>query len=112
MIEALNALKRPCEVIVHTDSQYVRTGISEWVAGWKARGWGGTLPKTNEQQADVPEGATILANRHGSAPGIWLEDARGWVAMLPGVPREMRGMCRSEERRVGKECRSRWSPYH
>ena len=45
-------------------------------ARWKARGWGGTLPKTNEQQADVPEGATILANRHGSAPGIWLEDAR------------------------------------
>jgi nicotinamide-nucleotide amidase len=65
-------------------------------ARWKARGWGGTLPKTNEQQADVPEGATILANRHGSAPGIWLEDARGWVAMLPGVPREMRGMCTEE----------------
>ena len=34
-----------------------------------------------------------LENRHGSAPGIWLEDDRGrWVAMLPGVPREMRGM--------------------
>ena len=41
----------------------------------------------------IPEGATILANGHGSAPGIWLEDAQGrWVAMLPGVPREFRGM--------------------
>jgi nicotinamide-nucleotide amidase len=41
----------------------------------------------------VPEGARILENRHGSAPGIWLEDERHrWVAMLPGVPREMRGM--------------------
>lgn len=41
----------------------------------------------------VPEGCTILPNRHGSAPGIWLEDGDGrWVIMLPGVPREMRGM--------------------
>jgi nicotinamide-nucleotide amidase len=41
----------------------------------------------------IPEGAVKLENRHGSAPGIWLEDERGrWVAMLPGVPREMRGM--------------------
>lgn len=39
VIEALNALKRPCEVILHTDSQYVQKGISEWLAGWKARGW-------------------------------------------------------------------------
>lgn len=66
-------------------------------ARWVARGWGRELPKTNEQQALVPEGATILTNRHGSAPGIWLEDERGrWVAMLPGVPREMRGMFADE----------------
>ena len=39
VIEALNALSRPCEVIVHTDSQYVQKGISEWIHGWKARGW-------------------------------------------------------------------------
>ncbi len=59
---------------------------------WKDRGWG-ELPVSNEQQAMVPEGARILTNNHGSAPGIWLEDERGrWVAMLPGVPREMRGM--------------------
>lgn len=63
---------------------------------WASRGWGRELPKANEQQALVPEGATILPNRHGSAPGIWLEDARGWVAMLPGVPREMRGMFTDE----------------
>ncbi|MBL0937966.1 MAG: competence/damage-inducible protein A [Gemmatimonadaceae bacterium] len=51
------------------------------------------LPVSNRQQALVPEDCTILVNRHGSAPGIWLEDERGrWVAMLPGVPREMRGM--------------------
>jgi nicotinamide-nucleotide amidase len=63
-------------------------------ARWKARGWPGEMPAANHQQAMIPEGAEILANRHGSAPGIWLEDDQGrWVAMLPGVPREMRGMC-------------------
>ncbi len=39
VIEALTALKRPCDIIVHTDSQYVQKGISEWIHGWKARGW-------------------------------------------------------------------------
>jgi nicotinamide-nucleotide amidase len=51
------------------------------------------MPAANRQQAMLPEGARKLRNNHGSAPGIWLEDADGrWVAMLPGVPREMRGM--------------------
>jgi competence/damage-inducible protein CinA-like protein len=61
-------------------------------ARWLKR-FPGEFPKSNAQQAMVPVGARILANNHGSAPGIWLEDERGrWVAMLPGVPREMRGM--------------------
>ena len=38
-IQALEALKRPCRVELHTDSQYVRNGISEWLPSWKARGW-------------------------------------------------------------------------
>jgi ribonuclease HI len=38
-IMALEALKRPCKVDLHTDSQYVRQGITEWLRGWKARGW-------------------------------------------------------------------------
>ena len=56
-------------------------------------GFKGSMPVSNRQQALVPEGARVLDNRHGSAPGIWIEDdRRRWVAMLPGVPREMRGM--------------------
>ena len=56
-------------------------------------GFKGPIPVSNRQQALVPEGARVLENRHGSAPGIWIEDERQrWVAMLPGVPREMRGM--------------------
>ena len=38
-IQALEALKKPCKVELHTDSQYVMKGITEWVHGWKARGW-------------------------------------------------------------------------
>ncbi len=39
VIEALAALKRPCHVVIHTDSQYVLKGITEWMPGWKAKGW-------------------------------------------------------------------------
>ncbi len=39
VIQALSALKRPSRVLVHTDSQYVQKGITEWLRGWKARGW-------------------------------------------------------------------------
>ena len=38
-IEALNALKRPCNVQLYTDSEYVRRGISEWLPVWRARKW-------------------------------------------------------------------------
>jgi ribonuclease HI len=38
-IQALEALKRPCRVELHTDSQYVKNGITEWLRLWKARGW-------------------------------------------------------------------------
>ncbi|MCG7199569.1 ribonuclease HI [Marinobacter pelagius] len=38
-IRGLKALKRPCEVELYTDSQYVRKGITEWMAGWKRNGW-------------------------------------------------------------------------
>ena len=39
VIEALTALKRPSAVVLHTDSTYVMKGITEWIEGWKARGW-------------------------------------------------------------------------
>jgi ribonuclease HI len=39
VIEALASLKRSCEVAIYTDSQYVRHGITDWISGWKQRGW-------------------------------------------------------------------------
>ena len=38
-IQALEALKKPCKVELHTDSQYVQKGIHEWIHSWKRRGW-------------------------------------------------------------------------
>lgn len=38
-IEALSALKRPCRVVLHTDSEYLRNGITRWIAGWLRNNW-------------------------------------------------------------------------
>lgn len=66
--------------------------LTQLEARWRAR-FDRPLPASNLQQVAIPDGATVLPNAHGSAPGIWIEDERGrWVAILPGVPREMRGM--------------------
>ncbi|MCG5031646.1 ribonuclease HI [Mesosutterella sp. OilRF-GAM-744-9] len=50
VIAALSSLKRPCPIVIHTDSQYVKNGISEWLPAWKARGWktAGRKPVKNE----------------------------------------------------------------
>ena len=50
--EALEVLKRPCRVELHTDSQYVRGGITEWLHLWKARGWR-TLTKGAVKNEDL-----------------------------------------------------------
>lgn len=52
VIEGLNALSRPCIVTVYTDSQYVQKGITEWIKGWKARGWK-TAAKKPVKNADL-----------------------------------------------------------
>jgi nicotinamide-nucleotide amidase len=71
------------------DEEHLAWMRERWASRWPER----PMPETNVQQAMLPEGARKLTNNHGSAPGIFLEDGRGrWVAMLPGVPREMRGM--------------------
>src|SRR5437764_9160004 len=71
--------------------------LDEEHVAWMEQRWqqrfGRRMPESNRAQAMLPEGARKLVNNHGSAPGIWLEDQRGrWVAMLPGVPRKMKGM--------------------
>ncbi|HXQ10793.1 MAG TPA: ribonuclease HI [Caulobacteraceae bacterium] len=51
-IEALTALNRPCQVELHTDSQYLRRGITEWLSIWKGRGWR-TLSKGAVKNEDL-----------------------------------------------------------
>ncbi|HJR17376.1 MAG TPA: competence/damage-inducible protein A [Gemmatimonadales bacterium] len=52
--------------------------------------------ESNRSQAEVPRGATVLPNRWGTAPGLWLEGESGLVIMLPGVPHEMRRLLEQE----------------
>ncbi|GAB4087916.1 ribonuclease H family protein [Hydrogenophaga soli] len=52
VIQALQALKRPCQVKLHLDSEYVRKGITEWIHGWKAKGWV-TAAKQPVKNADL-----------------------------------------------------------
>ena len=63
VIEALRALKRPSIVVLTTDSQYVRKGITEWIDGWKRRQWitAGRKPVKN---AELWKQIDALASRH------------------------------------------------
>ena len=63
VIEALTVLKRPCEVVVYTDSEYVRKGITEWINGWKRRGWK-TADNKPVKNADLWQTLEQAANRH------------------------------------------------
>ncbi len=61
VIEALAALKRPCKVTLHVDSQYVLKGMTEWLAGWKARGWK-TATKAPVKNVDLWQRLDALVN--------------------------------------------------
>lgn len=62
-IEGLDALKRPSTVSLTTDSQYVRKGITEWIAGWKAKGWK-TAGKQPVKNRDLWEQLDALSQQH------------------------------------------------
>lgn len=54
------------------------------------------MPAANLVQADVPDGATVIPNPLGSAPGLWIEDGARLVVLMPGVPKEMSRMLANE----------------
>ena len=62
-IRALEALSRPCVVSAYTDSEYLKRGISEWLAGWKQRGWR-TADKKTVKNIDLWQQLDLLAQRH------------------------------------------------
>ena len=63
VIEALRALKRPSEVVLTTDSQYVRKGITEWIEGWKKRDWK-TAARQPVKNAELWRAMDAEAARH------------------------------------------------
>lgn len=63
VIAGLEALKRPCRVIITTDSQYVMKGMTEWLPGWKARNWR-TASKQPVKNADLWQRLESAINQH------------------------------------------------
>ena len=66
VIEALAALKRPCDVTLFLDSQYVLKGITEWLPGWKAKGWR-TAAKQPVKNVDLWQRLDALVANSGHA---------------------------------------------
>lgn len=75
VIEALKALKRPVKARVHTDSQYVQKGISEWISGWKKRGWK-TADKKPVKNVDLWQALDTEASRH-ELEWLWVRGHNG-----------------------------------
>ena len=61
--EALNALKRPCQVELHTDSTYVKDGLTKWIFGWKKNGWK-TADKKPVKNVELWQALDLAVARH------------------------------------------------
>ena len=75
-------LRRNDEILRHIEARF--------------RSFGREMPEVNVRQAMVPEGAEILENPRGTAPGLWLEDSGHFIALLPGPPRELKPLFREQ----------------
>ena len=74
-IEALRALKRPSDVVLHTDSRYVMDGIMSWLANWKRRGWT-TAAKKPVKNRDLWQALDAEAAKH-SIRWVWVKGHDG-----------------------------------
>ena len=74
-IRGLEALNRPCRVRVFTDSQYVRDGVTQWLAGWKARNWR-TADKKPVKNVDLWQQLDAAATRH-QVEWVWVRGHAG-----------------------------------
>lgn len=76
-IAALEALTRPCVVRLHTDSRYVQQGISEWIHGWKQRGWK-TADKQPVKNEDLWRRLDVATQKH-EVEWLWVKGHAGHV---------------------------------
>jgi ribonuclease HI len=74
---ALEALNKPCKVELHTDSQYVKNGITQWINGWKAKGWR-TADKSPVKNADLWQRLDAARARH-DVDWRWVKGHAGHV---------------------------------
>ncbi|WP_374944649.1 ribonuclease HI [Sphingomonas sp.] len=74
-IQALNALTRPCEVTLSTDSRYVMDGLTKWVAGWKRNGWR-TADKKPVKNAELWHALIAAVDRH-VVKWVWVKGHAG-----------------------------------
>jgi ribonuclease HI len=96
-IEALNALKRPCDVELHVDSQYVKDGLNKWIHGWKKNGWK-TADRKPVKNVELWQALDTAVGRHrikwhwvkGHAGDEWNEraDALANEGMAPFKPKK------------------------
>jgi ribonuclease HI len=75
VIRALEALKQPCAVRLHTDSQYVQKGISEWIHAWKRRDWR-TADRKPVKNDDLWRQLDALAQQH-EISWLWVRGHAG-----------------------------------
>ncbi|MDO5532635.1 ribonuclease HI [Sutterella sp.] len=75
VINALSAMKRPCPIIIHTDSSYVKDGITKWIHGWKRNGWR-TADKKPVKNAELWQKLDELVSAH-SIEWRWVKGHAG-----------------------------------
>jgi ribonuclease HI len=75
VVEAFRMLKEPCRVRVHTDSQYLRNGITTWINGWKRNGWK-TRGRQDVKNRELWESLDNLSQKH-RVEWIWVQGHAG-----------------------------------
>jgi len=98
-IQALEALTRPCEVHLYTDSEYLRKGITAWLAGWKRNGWV-TQGRKPVKNADLWRRLDAAAAPH-QVQWFWVKGHAGH----PGNERADRLACQGADEAAGRQPR-------
>lgn len=75
-IMGLEALKRPCHVVLSTDSRYLQQGVTQWLPGWKRRGWL-TADRQPVKNIDLWQRLEAAAARHPQVEWRWLKGHSG-----------------------------------
>ena len=76
VIEALKALKRECDVVIHTDSRYVMDGVQQWLPNWKQNGWRTSNKKSPVKNVDLWQELDSLLQKH-TIRWIWVKGHNG-----------------------------------